>query len=294
MIKLLIIRAAMRIFSWITPRAAEYIAPPVAAVLWYLSPRKRRVTRLNLRVVYPDMNSKQRNKIGRASMTHYVKGVFEAGMLWHWPLEKVFGYFDEIYGLEYLEDVAKRGKGLIVAVPHSGSWEMLNLFLHRYHKSAVLYKPSRHPDIDELLLEKRNRGGAQMVPANAAGLRLMFKLLKTGHFVALLPDQEPTRGEGQFAPFYGVEALTGVLLPRMARRTGAPVIFAVCERRASGRYCVHLFKSDKSIYSEDMREAVTAVNQGIEQCIEVDTEQYLWAYKRFRNRPDGEKSLYKR
>jgi len=292
--KLFAIRAVMRVFSWITPRAAEFVAPPVAAVLWYLSPRKRRVTRLNLRAVYPDMESALRNRIGRASMTHYVRGVFEAGMLWYWPLEKVYACFDEVHGLEYLNDAVSAGKGLIVAAPHCGSWEMLNLILHRYAKAAILYKPGKYADINEMLLEKRLRGGAEMVPATAAGIRKMFKLLKTGYSVALLPDQEPTRGEGQFAPFFGVEALTGVLLPRMAQRTGADVVFAVCERRSGGRYRVHLFKTDESIYSENMREALTTVNRGIEQCIEVDTEQYLWAYKRFRNRPEGEKSFYKR
>jgi KDO2-lipid IV(A) lauroyltransferase len=294
MMKLFVIRAAMRIFSWITPRAAVYIAPPVAAVLWWLSPRKRRVTRLNLRATYPDLDSAARESIGRSSMTHYVKGVFEAGMLWHWPLDRIFDCFDETVGLEHLEDAISGASGVIVAVTHWGSWEMLNLFLTRGRKAAVLYKPGRHTDVDEMLLEKRSRSGGEMVPATGTGLRKMFRLLKTGHIVALLPDQEPTRGEGQFAPFFGVEALTGVLLPRMAQRTGAPVVFAVCERQKGGRYRVHLFRTDKSIYNENMRAALTAVNHGIEECIEVDREQYLWAYKRFRNRPEGEKSFYMR
>ena len=292
--KQFLIRALMRVFSWVPPRAAEFIAPPLAAILWYLSPRKRRVTRLNLRAVYPEMDSAQRNRIGRASMTHYVRGVFEAGMLWYWPLEKLYGYFDEVQGMEFLAEMESNKEGLIVAAPHCGSWEMLNLSLHQYAKAAILYKPGRHADIDEMLLEKRNRGGAEMVPATGSGIRKMFKLLKSGYFVALLPDQEPTRGEGQFAPFFGVEALTGVLLPRMAQRTGAKVVFAVCERRKGGRYRVHMFKSEDSIYGENMREALTAVNQGIEKCIEVDSDQYLWAYKRFRNRPEGEKPFYKR
>jgi len=292
--KLLAIRAVMRVLSWVTPRAAEYISPPLAAVVWYLVPRLRRVTRMNLRAVYPKLDSAQRNRIARASMTHYVRGVFEAGMLWYWPLDRLFEFFDEPQGFEHAQEAIRDGNGLIVAAPHCGSWEMLNLYLHTKGKAAILYKPSKHPDIDEMLLEKRRRGGAEMVPATRSGLKRMFNLLKSGHFVALLPDQEPTGGGGQFAPFFGVEALTGVLLPRMARRTGAPAIFAVCERRKGGRYCVHIFKADESIYSENMREAVTAVNHGIEQCINVDTEQYLWAYKRFRNRPDGDPSFYRR
>lgn len=291
--KLFALRFAMRIFSWIGPRSAEYLAPPLAAVLWYLSPRKRRVTRLNLRAVYPDMDSTRRRQIGRNSMTHYVRGVFEAGMLWHWPLEKIFACFDEPVGQQELFEAAEAGDGLILAAPHCGAWEILNLYLTRYQMATVLYKPGRHPDIDEALLEKRRRCGAQMAPANPAGLRAMFKTLKNGQAVGLLPDQEPTRGEGQFAPFFGVETLTGVLLPRMARRANVPVFFTVCVRTSGGRYRVHLFKADDCIYSDDMRAALTAVNHGIEQCVAVDTQQYLWAYKRFRNRPEGEPPFYK-
>ena len=292
MMKLFVIRLTMRMLSWVTPRAAEYIAPTLAAMLWHLSARRRGVTRLNLQAVFPDMDAEQREKIGRSSMTHYIRGVFEAGMLWNWPLEKVFDCFDEANNLELLEGAGEDGRGVIVAVPHCGAWELVNLFMLRFAKGAILYKPGKHADINEMLLEKRSRSGAKMVPATAAGIRTMFKLLKSGHSVGLLPDQVPTRGEGHFAPFFGVESLTGVLLPRMARRTHVPVVFAVCERRKGGRYCVHLFKADEAIYSEDMRVALTAVNRGIEQCIEVDAGQYLWAYKRFKHRPEGKKSIY--
>lgn len=284
----------MRVFSWVTPRAAEFIAPPVATLLWYLSARKRRVTRINLRAVYPAMDEVERNRVARASMTHYVRGVFEAGMLWHWPLDRIFEYFDEAHGMELYHELESAGSGLILAGVHGGAWELLNIFIQQHLKGAILYKPGRHPDIEQMLLEKRQRGGTQMVPVTGAGLRIMFKSLKNGNSVALVPDQEPTLGEGQFAPFFGIETLTGVLLPRMAQRTGAPVIFATCERRKGGRYRVHFFKADQSIYDADLRTAVSAVNHGVEQCINVAPEQYLWAYKRFRNRPDGDRSFYKR
>jgi len=234
--KLLALRIAMRVFSWVTPRAAEYIAPPLAAVLWYLSPRKRRVTRLNLRAVYPDMAPKQRQQIGRNSMTHYVRGVFEAGTLWHWPLERVDSYFDPSVGQDALDAAIKDGAGLILAAPHSGAWEILNLYLMRFGMGAVLYKPGKFPEIDEALLEKRRRGGSQMVPANPTGLRTMFKLRKRVRF-------DP-----------------------------------------------HLHVGPDL----DLKDVLTAVNQGIEQCITVDTEQYLWAYKRFRNRPEGDPPFYKK
>jgi len=215
-------------------------------------------------------------------------------MLWHWPLDQIFEYFDEVKDMTLYDEANRSAAGVILAGVHSGTWELLNLYMHRYLNGVVLYKPSRHSDIEEILLEKRCRGGGTMVPATGAGIRTIFRFLKSGNTIGLAVDQEPTLGEGQFAPFYGIETLTGVLTPRMAQRTGAAVIFATCERRKGGRYRVHLFKADEAIFDKDMRLATTAVNHGIEQCIEVAPEQYLWAYKRFRNRPDGEKSLYKR
>ena len=283
----------MRLFSWVTPRIAELIAPPIAGFLWYVSPRKRRVTRINLRAVYPDIDAGSRNKIARASMINYVRGAFEVGMLWHWPLKRIFDCFDEPKGSELYFQAKQTSPGVIVAGAHSGAWELLSLYMQQHMDGAILYKPVKDPGIEKMLLEKRSRGGTDMVPASSSGIRTMFKLLKAGKTVGLIPDQEPTLGEGRFAPFYGIETLTGVLLPRMAQRTDAPVFFGTCERLKGGRYCVNFFKADETIYDKDMRTAVTAVNHGIEQCIEVDTGQYLWAYKRFRNRPDGDKSFYK-
>lgn len=291
--KMLLISLLMRGFSWITPRVGEVIAPPIAGVLWYLSPRKRRVTRLNLSAVYPNIDAVQLNKIARASMTHYVRGVFEAGMLWHWPLARIFDCFDATQGLEHYRAAQRAGAGVIIAGGHCGSWELAGLYMQQELKGSVLYKPGRHPDFEAMLVQKRSRGGAEFVPTTGAGLRTMFKHLKTGQTVGMVADQEPSLGEGQFAPFYGIETLTGVLLPRMARRTDARVVFVVCERRKKGRYCMHMFKADEAIYSTDKRAAVRAVNHGIEQTIAVDPEQYLWAYKRFRNRPDGKKSFYR-
>ena len=293
-LKILVFRATMRVFSWMSPPVAEKVAPPIAFLLWYLSPRKRRVTRINLRAAYPEMDAKSRHRIARASMTHYVRGAFEAGMLWHWPLERIFSYFDETQDLDLLREASQSGSAVLMAGAHSGSWELLILYVQHFMNSAILYKRARDPRIEEMLLDKRQRGGATMIPASSAGLRTLFKLLKDGRTVAMAPDQEPTLGEGQFAPFFGIETLTGVLLPRLARRTGAPVIFGTCERVKGGRYRIRTFKAGQSIYDKDIRVALTAVNHGIEQCIEVDRAQYLWAYKRFRNRPDGSKSFYKR
>jgi len=293
-LKLWFIRVVMRMLSWITPRVGEIVAPPIAFLVWHLSSRLRRVAVINLSMVFPDLDADARYKMARASIVHYVRGVFEAGMLWNWPIDRIFDQFDEVVGLELLQQAKKDGRGVILAGVHAGSWEFSGLYMQKHFNGSTLYKPGKHADIEAMLLEKRRRSGAILVPASPAGLRTMFSRLKRGETVALIPDQEPTLGEGQFAPFFGVEALTGVLLPRMAQRFNALILFATCTRVKGGRYQIHIFKADEDIYDSNMRVAVTAVNRGIEECINVAPEQNLWAYKRFRNRPEGERSVYKK
>jgi len=291
-VKLLLLRSLMRAFSWMGPRAAAMIAPLLAAPLWLLSARKRRATRTNLEAAYPQMDHRQLRRIAHASMVHYVRGVIETGMLWHWPPDKILRCFVESEDLEVLQAARRGGRGVIVAAPHFGAWELLGQYLHRHDLAAALYKPGRQPAIESLLLEKRVTSGGVMVPATAPGLRQFYRLLEAGETVMLLPDQEPSLGAGRFAPFYGIEALSSVLLPRLAQKTGATIVWAVCERRPKGRYRVRLFRAGTDLYSEDLRTALTAMNRDIERCIEVDTRQYLWAYKRFRTRPPGEPPFY--
>jgi len=292
-LKLLLVRSVMRILSWITPPVAEKITPPLAAIIWFLSPDKRRVTLINLKAVYPDLSPGEREKIARASMVHYVRGIFEAGMVWHWPMDRILACFDEIVGREHYESAKSFGRGVIFASIHGGAWELSGLYMQSELDGSILYKPGPHADIEAMLVKKRGKGGARFIPTNKAGIKTTYQNLQAGETVAMVMDQEPSRGGGQFAPLFGVEALSGVFVPRLVQRTGAKVVFAVCERRRGGRYRIHLFNADDAMYAEDMRAALTAMNHGVEQCIEVDTEQYLWAYRRFRNRPGGEKGFYK-
>src|SRR5690606_41747436 len=44
------------------------------------------------------------------------------------------------------------------------------------------------------------------VRAEGPGIRQLFKTLKEGGVVGILPDQQPKAGDGVFAPFFGRQA----------------------------------------------------------------------------------------
>jgi KDO2-lipid IV(A) lauroyltransferase len=109
--------------------------------------------------------------------------------------------------------------------------------------------------------------------------------------VGILPDQQPKGGDGVFAPFFGVEALTMTLLPRLAARTGATVLYAYCERidapGAAPAFALRIEAAPDGIASDDAAEGARALNAGVERIARRDPAQYQWTYKRYKRRPPG-------
>jgi KDO2-lipid IV(A) lauroyltransferase len=147
---------------------------------------------------------------------------------------------------------------------------------------AILYRPPRFPAVEQLLRKVRGALAPEQVRAEGAGVRTLYKRLAAGGAVGILPDQKPRAGEGEFAPFFGRDALTMVLLPRLAVRTGATVLFAFAERLPRGAgFRIHLLPAPEGLDDADPRRACTALNRGVEACVQVAFAQYQWHYRRW-------------
>jgi KDO2-lipid IV(A) lauroyltransferase len=111
--------------------------------------------------------------------------------------------------------------------------------------------------------------------------------------IGILPDQEPKFGNGEFAPFFNIQAYTGTLVSRMIKKTSAIVVFAYAKRLANGQgYELNFSPAPKDVYSDELSASVSGLNQGVEHCVKALPEQYQWSYYRFRTRPEGEEKIY--
>jgi KDO2-lipid IV(A) lauroyltransferase len=95
------------------------------------------------------------------------------------------------------------------------------------------------------------------------------------------------------APFFNLPANTMTLLPRLAAKTGAAVIFCYAERLSKNRgFHLHFLPGSAQIGHADPLTGATALNAGIETCVRRLPEQYQWSYKRFKIRPPGTPRYY--
>lgn len=241
-----------------------------------------RNTEVNLSIVRPGLDDAARQLLLRQVMEESGKSITEIAKIWGSDAERALDMVREVRGEALMDEALAAGKGLIIAAPHLGCWELLNYWLCRKTPMAILYRPPRIAAVEQLLRKVRGALAPEQVRAEGAGVRTLFKRLGAGGTIGILPDQKPREGEGQFAPFFGREALTMVLLPRLASRTGATVLFAFAERLPRGEgYRIHLLPAPEGLGDADQVVACTALNRGVEACVERAFAQYQWHYKRF-------------
>ena len=176
---------------------------------------------------------------------------------------------------------------MIVAAPHYGNWELLNQWLAAHTPLAILYRPPDSALGEAFLRQVRADDGDRVaqIRAEAAGIRQLFKRLRDGGVVGILPDQQPKRGDGEFAPFFGKPANTMTLLPRLAERSGATVLFAYCERIGDQAFALRFEPAPDAIASDDTLVATAALNAAVERIARRSPAQYQWTYKRYTLQP---------
>lgn len=288
-----IIIGIIRLVSFLPLPAAHGLGRLIGLGMWHSGGGTAKVAKKNIQICFPEEDQEQRAEKAKNSLIALGKTYAEMGMSWMWPIPKVNKLITHVEGMEYLEKALNDKNGIILIAPHLGNWEILNHFFRQHFFMTVMYKPTKIPALNKFIYNTRKRVDVGLVPANKDGVHALFQLLDDKGVVAVLPDQEPSRKSGVFAPFFGQTALTGNLIGDLARKTPAYLLCCYAKRLEDGTYGVVLKPGNENIRSENLVESATALNQSIEACILDCPEQYQWGYKRFRRQPEGQVSLYK-
>lgn len=277
---------AYRILAQLPLPILHLIGTLLGYLLWMIPNKHRDIAATNIRLCLPELSNPLQRRLLRRAMVQAGRALAEGPLIWHGPERRVLNLLKRIEGYELVTEALTRGQGVITAAPHLGAWEVAGLEYSRLHPITSLYKTQKG-DWDRLIKAGRERFGAQLVPSDNSGVRKLLATLRQGETAGILPDQDPPAGSGVFADFFGIPAHTPVLLQRLARRTGATVVYMYAERLSWGRgFVLHFAAAPTDVDHEDDHVAAHAINQGVETCVRLLPEQYWWAYARFRRRPE--------
>jgi len=263
------------------------------SLLYRFNTREAKVARVNF--TYNQLlESGQSENLVREVMRSTGRNLFETLRVWTRPQKDNLALIKNVHGLEHLLAAQAQKKGLIIAAPHYGNWELLIEYMASLGTFALVYRVPDKPWGDVFLRRARGGENVVLVPAETNAMRPLWKTLQAGGTVGITPDQQPKFGGGEFAPFFGKQALTLSLIPKLAERSQAPVVFAYTEAVDEG-FDLFFEMADPSIHDRNLLLATEAMNKQVESIALRDLRQYQWTYKRYTLRPpeSGEKNPYR-
>ena len=281
--------AALWLLHLLPNRAIAAIGRGVGAIAYRFG--RGRVTRINLALCFPDMSEAERHALGLAHFKALGRALAEQSIFWFAPIERAMNMV-KITGGEHFDRL--RGTPVIVFAPH---FIGLNLggpkIAHDYPGSASVYSRQKNPVLDRLLYRGRVRFGSPRLLSRQDGMLAIVRTLREGRMFYFLPDMDFGPRDAIFVPFFGVPTATVTAMPRLAKLAGATIVPIVTRQLADG-YEVLVHPPWENYPSGDVEADVRRMNAFIEERVREMPEQYFWAHKRFKTRPPGEPSPYRK
>lgn len=260
----------------------------------------RRTGHKSLSIAFPAMPLDERHRLLKLSFENLGRVLGEVSKF---PsasaqsLSELIDYEFDPDEISRYEAERAKGRGVIVASPHLGNWEM-GVFAYSaiYEPLSYLARPLDNPKVEGLIADIRSKFGNRAINKRNS-VRTAMAMLGEGSIVGVLPDVNVQEKDGVFVPFFGTLACTTAGVALLAKRTNAMIVPICCVwddarqkyRAIHGKIIEPVSSDDRH---RDLRETTALMTAAMEDFVRRFPDQWLWIHKRWKTRPPGEPDLY--
>jgi len=193
----------------------------------------------------------------------------------------------EVEGIENLDKVYARGKGIIAVTGHIGNFELLAAFVaYEGYKAAAIGRELYDKRLNRLLVANREASGLVNVDTKDSPKKIM-RLLKDGYILGVLMDTDSTRVRSAMIPFFGKPANTPVGQSVIGLKSGAGFVPFACVRNGN-RYKI-VIKPEVTIertdnFDNDLYNITKKCTEVLEEIITEYKDQWIWMHDRWRTK----------
>ncbi len=272
-------------YSWQT-----FLGIKLGHLLHKLGGARVRISKINIAKCFPEYSEQQQATLLRKNFESVGMGFIEVGLGW-WGRQKQFNQIQKISGLEHIQKAQEAGKGVLVITGHFTPMEVAARILGEHTAIRLMYKKNGNAVFEWISSKRRAHYTTEMIPHKA--VQHFLDRLKMGDACVFLVDQDYRLRHSVFAPFFGIQTATIKKTAEYAKNTNAVTIPIHYTRLPNNEgYQLRVEPALENFPTGDALADATRLNQVIETFTREAPEQYLWQHRRFKNRPEGEKSFY--
>lgn len=284
-----LVNALVRVARALPERAGSAVFARLGSLAGRVFERDRRRAEENLAVAFPDAPAPIRAALARASFRALGRNAFEALRLGGSTPERIRSRVERVEGIEFLDEAAKAGKGVVAITGHIGCWELLPAYFASIGRtSSVVARRMRSERLDAKLSAMRASVGVATLDRDE-NPRRMLECLRRGEALGVLIDQH-TSVAGIYVPFFDRPAFTTTAVAKMALASGAAIVPMAIHIAKSGRHVIRVLpaipvdalRRDAADKDAAVRAITTECSRAVEQLIRLDPAQWVWFHRRWR------------
>lgn len=261
----------------------RWLGAPLGRIATRLAPARRRIADANLARCFPELDQKARDALRNQVFQDYGIAALETLVAWLGPIDRLLSN-TQFIGLERLEHARAQGRGVLLLGAHFATLDLAGALLSRRTSLDATYRYNKNPVLEWLMRRGRTRRYSGVI--ERADVRTMVRRLRTGHVVWYAADQDYGPKHSVFAPFFGVPAATITAPARIAKLTGAEVLFFAHFRDPGTHgYRLEIQALPVGYAGADSHADARLQNAHIEAQVRRAPSQYLWMHRRFKTQP---------
>jgi KDO2-lipid IV(A) lauroyltransferase len=187
---------------------------------------------------------------------------------------------------ELLDEIALKGKGIVLCGGHYNNWELYALAApaHFSGRTMAIYKKIKNPWFDQKMRQTRGRTGLELVATfEASGWMERNASQKMVSVYAI--DQSPANPErGIWVSFLGLDTLCHYGAEKHARKYDHAVVYGHIEKLKRGRYALTYELLSEHPGELPEGEIIRLASRALEADIQRAPQYWLWSHRRWKHR----------
>ncbi len=214
--------------------------------------------RFNLSRVKPELSESDLENLVASSFDSYMRYWCDTFRIQDWSIERIQRSVTLNNG-HLLIDAVKSGRGVVVALPHSGNWDHAGAYFCSIGIPLVTVAERLKPEaLFKKFLQYRNSMGFEVLSLDSRSFVTLLKRAREKRLIALVADRDLSRS-GVDVNFFGYPSRMPAGPALLAVKTGIPLVVAHVSYSDAG---IHIDFSEVHVPTEgDESERVTKIVQ---------------------------------